>query len=65
MSLNMNSTYLMIAFFYSVLTFVVGPLVVPMFFNHKYNMELGFLFGFVVSLILWMNMGKTYYLKSK
>lgn len=65
MSLNMNATYLMIALFYSVLTFVVGPFVVPMFLNHKYNIELGFLLGFIVSIVLWMSMGKMYYLKSK
>ena len=60
---TVNGTYIMIIALYSIITFFIAPTVVMMFLKHKYNMEIGFILGFVVSILLWINIGKTYYIK--
>jgi hypothetical protein len=55
-----NTSFIMIAVFYSIITFFVAPMLVQRFFKHQYSVELGFLLGFVISLGLWMNVGKSY-----
>ena len=64
MGMKVNTTFIMIMLFYSFLTFFVGPMITTMFLKHKFSVEIGFLLGFVVSLLLWVNLGKKYYVKS-
>ena len=41
--------------FYSVLTFFIGPLLTrPLLKNHPDQCIFGFLFGFTISIFLWM-----------
>ena len=41
--------------FYSLLTFFVGPLITrPFLKNHPDQCVFGFLFGFTISVFLWM-----------
>lgn len=54
-----NPTVVAIMCFYSFLTFFLGPCVTKLFMN-KYHDLAGFVLGFVVSIILWVNVGKKY-----
>ncbi len=56
-----NPTTLMIMAFYSVLTFILGPLITRPFMNdHPDQCVAGFLLGFTVSVFLWMKIGRHY-----
>ena len=45
--------------FYSLLTFFIGPLVTRPFLGHHPDQCIGgFLLGFTVSILLWMNFRK-------
>lgn len=47
--------------FYSILTFFLGPLITRPFFNeHPDQCVGGFLFGFTISVFLWMKYGRFY-----
>jgi len=48
-----------IMLFYSILTFFVGPMVTEKFMADNENKyEIGFLLGFIISVGLWMKIGK-------
>ena len=45
--------------FYSMLTFFIGPLLTrPLLKNHPDQCIFGFLFGFTISIFLWMKFRK-------
>lgn len=45
--------------FYSILTFILGPLVTaPFMKDHPDQCVAGFLLGFTVSVFLWMKFGR-------
>jgi len=54
-----NPTVIAIMCFYSFLTFFLGPYVSNLFVKKNHDL-VGFVFGFVVSIILWVNVGKKY-----
>lgn len=48
-----------IMLFYSILTFFVGPMVTEkLMADNENKYEIGFLLGFIISVGLWMKIGK-------
>ena len=46
-------------FFYSFLTFFLGPYITrPFFSEHPDQCVAGFLLGFTISILLWMKIGR-------
>lgn len=57
--MNQKEIYVMI--FYSILTFFIGPKVVPLVTKNYPDRHIpGFILGFVLSIYLWINFGKKY-----
>jgi len=56
-----NSTTIFIMCFYSLLTFFVAPFLSDKFLKGvPYPDTIGFVIGFIISIILWLNYGKQY-----
>ena len=56
-----NPTMIGIMFFYSILTFFIGPLITQLFLaEHPDQCVAGFLLGFTISVLLWMKYGRKY-----
>lgn len=56
-----TNTSIAIMVFYSILTFFIGPfLTMPFMNNHPDQHVAGFIVGFTLSILLWMNVGKYY-----
>ena len=59
-----NNTVIGIMVFYSILTFFVGPYVSGMVLEKNPNNDvIGFTVGFIISVILWMKVGRNYITK--
>ncbi len=59
-----NNTVIGIMVFYSILTFFVGPYVSGMVLKNNPNQDvIGFTVGFIISVILWMKVGRGYITK--
>ena len=59
-----NNITIGIMVFYSLLTFFIGPyLVAPFLKEHPDRHVYGFALGFVISVGLWMKIGKKYITK--
>lgn len=59
-----NNTTIAIMVFYSFLTFFLAPYVAGMVLKNNPNHDvIGFTFGFVVSVILWIKVGRNYITK--
>lgn len=57
---------ILIMIFYSLLTFFIGPLITRPFMNdHPDPCVAGFLFGFTLSILLWMKFGRHYTINGK
>ena len=56
-----NNKMLMIMLFYSILTFVIGPMITKQIMNeHPDYCVGGYVLGFAVSVLLWMKVGRNY-----
>lgn len=56
-----NKTTIGIMVFYSILTFFVAPYVSGMILENNPNHDIiGFTVGFIISVILWMKVGRNY-----
>ena len=56
-----NIKVIAIMFFYSFLTFFLGPLITrPFLGSHPDQCIGGFLLGFTISILLWMKFGRKY-----
>lgn len=56
-----NPTTILIMCFYSLLTFFIGPFLTDKYLKGvPYPDVAGFVLGFVVSVVLWLNYGKKY-----
>lgn len=54
-----NTKRIMAMIFYSILTFFISPLITrPLLPNHPDQCIFGFLFGFTISVFLWMKFGR-------
>lgn len=59
-----NNTTIAIMVFYSILTFFVAPYVSGMLLKNNPNHDvIGFAVGFIISVILWMKVGRDYITK--
>ena len=59
-----NNTVIGIMVFYSILTFFVAPYVSGMVLKNDPNHDvIGFTVGFIISVILWMKVGRGYITK--
>ncbi len=57
----MNKKEISVMLFYSILTYFIGPKLVPMLIkNYPDNHIPGFLLGFTISVFLWINFGRYY-----
>ena len=56
-----NNTTIATMVFYSFLTFFLGPVITrPLMKDHPDQCIAGFLLGFTISILLWMNFRKHY-----
>lgn len=54
-----NQKSIMAMIFYSLLTFFIGPFITRPFLSHHPDQCIaGFLLGFTISILLWMNFRK-------
>lgn len=59
-----NNTTIAIMVFYSILTFFVAPYVAGIYLKNNPNHDIiGFTVGFIISVILWMKVGRNYITK--
>ena len=59
-----NNTTIAIMVFYSFLTFFIAPHIAGMVLKNDPNHDIiGFSVGFVISVILWMKIGRNYITK--
>jgi hypothetical protein len=59
-----NKTTIGIMVFYSILTFFLAPYVTGMVMKNDPNYDIiGFAVGFVISVILWVKVGRNYITK--
>ena len=59
-----NNTTIGIMIFYSILTFFLAPYIAGMVLKNDPNHDIiGFAVGFVISVILWVKVGRNYITK--
>jgi hypothetical protein len=57
--MNQKESFVMI--FYSILTYFIGPRLVPLITKNYQDRHIpGFTLGFVLSILLWIKFGKKY-----
>ena len=59
-----NNIVIGIMIFYSILTFFVGPYISGLLLGNNPNHDvIGFTVGFIISVILWIKVGRNYITK--